>query len=195
VRSHANHTGEAAPAANSLSYNLPWRLMAQKPKKRSRRFNLRRVRFSVPQAMATTGNKVAVVGNLTGAADGAYRVKSVKAAFSSLNLAATDGPLIVGYAHSDYTVTEIKECIEASSAISVGDKIAQEKANRLVRIVGVLEEAANDDLNDGRPISTKLNWLIPIGKIVNMFIYNDGIAMTTGCVVSCNGEMWIQDSQ
>ncbi len=144
--------------------------------------------------MLTTGNKIAVVGALTGSADGAYRVRSIKAAWNSIVLAAADGPLVVGYAHSDYTVTEIKECLESIAAISVGDLIAQEHANRLVRVVGTLNDATEDELNDGKPITTKLNWLIPIGKAVNMFVYNDGVAMTTGCVVSCNGTLWIQDS-
>ncbi len=144
--------------------------------------------------MLTTAAQVALVANLTPSADGAYRCRSVKAAWTSQELTDADGPLLVGYAHSDYSVTEIKECIEASAAISVGDKIAQERANRLVRVVGTLGDAIDDDLNDGKPISTKLNWLIPIGKSVNMFAYNDGITMTTGALVRCNGSLWIQDS-
>ncbi len=145
--------------------------------------------------MATTGQQVALATALTGAADGAYRCVSVKAAWTVTAMTAGDGPLLCGYAHSDYSVAEIKEAIEASAAISVGDKIAQEKANRLVRLVGVLEEAVTDDLNDGKPITTKLNWLIPIGKSVNAFVYNDGVAMTTGALVKTNGSMWVRDSQ
>ncbi len=144
--------------------------------------------------MLTTAAQVAIVAALTGSADGAYRVRSIKAAWNSQELTDADGPLVVGYAHSDYTVTEIKECIEASAAISVGSLIEQERSNRLVRVVGTLGDAIDDVLNDGEPISTKLNWLIPIGKAVNMFVYNDGITMTTGAAVRVNGSLWIQDS-
>ncbi len=143
--------------------------------------------------MATTVTKIAVETDFTGAADGTYRAVSAKLAWSLQNLAAGDGPLIVGYAHSDYTVTEIKEAIEAVLAISVGDLIAQEQANRLVRVVGSLTDEA-PQLNDGMPISTKLNWLIPIGKNVEIFAYNDGITMTTGAVVNATGSLWVKDS-
>ncbi len=111
-----------------------------------------------------------------------------------VGLTAGDGPIIVGYAHSDFSVTEIKEAIEASASISVGDQVAQERANRKVRLVGQLTDLV-EELNDGKPVKTKLNWLIPIGKEVNIFAYNDGAALlTTGAVVSCSGDMWVKDS-
>ncbi len=144
--------------------------------------------------MATTAAQVALAVGLTGAADGAYRVRSIEASWRSQELTDADGPLVVGYAHSDYSVTEIKECIEASASISQGDKIAQERANRLVRVVGSLGDAGDDELNDGLPVKTKLNWLIAIGDQVNAFVYNDGITMTTGALVRINGHLWIQDS-
>ncbi len=169
--------------------------MARKPARRRRRaFNLRPVRTSVVIPMLTTGAQVALTTALTGSADGAYRCMSVKASWRSQELTDADGPLVVGYAHSDYSVTEIKEFIESSAAISVGDKVAQEKSNRLIRIVGTLGDAVDDVLNDGKLISTKLNWLMPIGKAVNAFAYNDGITMTTGALVRINGTMWVKDS-
>ena len=113
-------------------------------------------------------------------------------------MTADQGPILFGYAHSDYSVTEIKEAIEAAAAISVGDKVAQEKANRLVRLVGSFQpdDTGEQVFNDGKQVSTKLNWLIPIGKAVNMFAYNDDTTdLTTGGRVTSSGEMWIRDSQ
>ncbi len=166
------------------------------PKKGSsrRRFTLRKVRVSPRQALTTLASNIAVTGALTAAADGAYRLMSVKGSWGITELAATEGPITVGYAHSDYSVTEIKECLEAAAAISIGDKVAQEQANRLVRVVGVLN-GGDDQLNDGKPISTKLNWLISIGDNVNIFAYNDGSdALTTGANVTLMGDAWIKDS-
>ncbi len=166
----------------------------KKPQRRRRSFNLRRVRISPVIVLSTLGANLAPSANAVGSADGAYRVVSMKTAWDLIGLTADDGPIVVGYAHSDYSDVEIEECIEASASISVGDKIAQEKANRLVRIVGTLQSAGGDELNDGKPITTKLNWLIPIGKTVDIFAYNDGQAMTTGAVAKCTGDMWVKDS-
>ncbi len=110
------------------------------------------------------------------------------------DLTANEGPIVVGYAHSDYTVTEIKEAMEASSAIDVGNKIANEQANRLIRVVGTMNEV-RESLNDGKPITTKLNWLMSIGDSVNLFAYNDGPgALSTNAIVSLAGDMWVKDS-
>ncbi len=173
--------------------------MVKHSKRRStRRFNLRRVRITPTQPLGTLAAATALVVGLTGSADGAYRVVSVKQTWSIKEMTAGQGPILFGYAHSDYTVAEIKESIEAAAAISLGDKIAQEKANRLVRLVGSFQpdDTGEQLFNDGKQVSTKLNWLIPIGKAVNMFCYNDDTSdLTTGGRVSSTGDMWIKDSQ
>ncbi len=171
-------------------------LMAKaKPQKR-RRFNLRRVKLTPSLSLGTLASVTALTTGLTGAADGQYRMMSVKGSWSVANMTAGEGPLRVGYAHSDYSVTEIKEAIEAAASISIGDKIANEQANRLVRTVGVFSGLNTDEtLNDGKPITTKLNWAIPIGDFVNMFIYNDsGGSLTTGGLLHFNGDCWVKDT-
>ncbi len=165
-------------------------------KKRSsrRRFSLRRVRVTPAVALSTLAQAVAIVVNVTPASTSTYRCMSIKGVISLTDLTANEGPIVVGYAHSDYSVTEIKEALEASNAIDVGDKIANEKANRLVRVVGTMNEV-RESLNDGRPITTKLNWLMSIGDSVNLFAYNDGPALlTTNAIVSLAGDMWVKDS-
>ena len=167
--------------------------MARKPSKR-RRFNLRRVRITPERALSTLATDTAIVNALTANAVSSYRAMTVKAAWSLTGLTAGEGPITVGYAHDDYTVAEIKEALEAAASIDPGDKISQEQANRLVRVVGMFSES-NGDLNEGRPISTKLNWLIGVGHAINMFAYNEDTGtLTTGATLRCTGDLWVKDS-
>ncbi len=137
--------------------------LAKKGKgKGRRRFTLRRVRITPELALGTLGSDTAVTALTTGVGTDTYRFMSAKLTWAIRGLAQGEGPITVGFAHSDYSVTEIKECIESFSLL-LGDKIAQERSNRLVRIVGtILTE--EPQLNDGKPISTKLNWKIAIGQ-------------------------------
>ncbi len=166
-------------------------MMAKKP---SRRFNLRRVRVTPERALSTLGSDTAIVNAFVANAVSSYRAMSVKATWSLTGLTAGEGPITVGFAHDDYTVTEIKEALEAAASIDPGDKIAQEQADRLVRIVGTLSEA-NSELNEGKPIKTRLNWLIGVGHSINMFAYNESpSALTTGAVLHSQGDLWVKDS-
>ncbi len=156
-------------------------------------FGLRRVRTSPNLTLSTLASITAITAGLTGAADGAYRLVSAIMNWSIIGLTSGDGPIIVGYAYGDYTVTEIKEALEAGASINKGDMVAQEQANRKIRVVGVFSNT--DELNHGEPVKTRLNWLIPIGTVVNMFAYNDGAALlSTGAIVSCFGSLWVKDS-
>ncbi len=167
--------------------------MAKRTPKRRRAFSLRRVRTQPSLALGTLASKGVLSGALIATADGAYRAISVRLSWSMIGLDAADGPIVFGLAHSDYSVTEIKESLEAANAISVGNKVAQEQVNRLVRQVGVMP--ADGEFNDGMPVKTRLNWLIPIGKAINFWAYNDGGALlVTGAILSCAGEMWVKDS-
>ncbi len=106
---------------------------------------------------------------------------------------AGDGPIIVGVAHSDYTDAEIEAVLEATGSWDIGDKVAQEVASRLVRIVGTFRSAPAGTfeqvtLNQGRPIKTKLNWKFATGNSLKVFAYNAGIAaLATGSIVNVNG--------
>lgn len=159
-----------------------------------RRFNLRRVRVSNEITLSTLASDTALTVTMTGASVSTYRAMSVKATWNLKTLAAADGLVTFGYAHSDYSVTEIKECLEAFAAIDPGDKIAQEQANRLVRLVGTFS-TESEEFNNGRPITTRLNWLIPIGQNVNLFVFNeDTSALTSGAIVNHQGNLWVKDS-
>ncbi len=163
-------------------------------RRRKRVFNLRRVRTTPAIALSTLASAVAVKLGMTGAAPNTYRAVSVSQVWDIIGMTGGEGPILVGYAHSDYTVTEIKEAIESSASIDPGLKIEQEKSNRLIRIVGQLDQQTNN-LNDGKPLKTRLNWLISPGDEVSIFAYNDGAAaLTTGAVVKSSGNLWVRDS-
>ncbi len=159
-----------------------------------RRFNLRRIRVTDEQALATLASDTALTGGLHGGIVAAIRIVTAKLTWAVSGLTAGEGPLTVGYAHGDYSVTEIKECLEAQASASGQDKIAQEQANRLIRVVGVIP-SGNQSLNDGKPISTKLNWLIRPGVVLNAFVYNeDTTGLTTGAFLHTQGNLWVKDS-
>ncbi len=167
--------------------------MARKPAKR--RFNLRAVRHSSATNLGALASAIVTLAAVYGNADGAYRIMSSSATWSLKNHTAGEGPLQVGYAHGSYTVTQIKEFIESSSSISIGTKLAGEQSNRLIRLIGTFSgNFAEETLNDGRPIKTRLNWAIPIGTNFNFFIYNDsGATLTTGSSVDVTGTGWVKD--
>ncbi len=163
-------------------------------RRRKRTFSLRRVRITPENVLSTLATDTAIVTGITGAAVGSYRAISVKGTWNVSSLVEGEGPLTVGLAHGDYSITEIKECLESFQSIDPGEKIAQERGNRLVRIVGVLTGKLNS-LNNGIKISTRLNWLIVPGDLINMFVYNEGTAsLTTGAIVNLQGDMWVKDS-
>ncbi len=170
---------------------LAWPFMAKHGRGR---YTLRRVRTTGGITLSTLAANIVITSAVLGAADGQYRIMSAKQTWAMKNLTAGEGPILVGYAHGDYSVTEIKEAIEAGASINRGNMVAREQSDRLVRIVGSFSGAAEEVLNDGRPIHTRLNWAIPIGKTVNIFAYNDsGATLTTGGVVEVTGPVWVKD--
>lgn len=88
------------------------------------------------------------------------------------------GPVAVLVAHSDYTLAEIEEWLEASESWSQTDLVAKEVADRRIKLVGMFEtpDSASDTvtLNEGKPIKTKLNWQLYTGQGLAFVGYNTG---------------------
>ncbi len=107
-------------------------------------------------------------------------VSSIEAIYSMNDFTpiASVGPVMVGVAHGDYSDAEIEEWIETTGSWDEGDLVQQEVASRKIRKIGVFEEAAlaaeNAVLNDGKPIKTKLNWILNQGITLKLWIYNQG---------------------
>ncbi len=148
---------------------------------------------SVP--LDTLGSLIVILQSVFGNADGAWRAISLIGSWSIDGLTAGEGPIVCGFAHGDYTVTEVKEALESASSISIGNKVENERSRRWVRKVGVFSgQDTAQRLADGVPVKTRLNWTIPIGTNLNMFAYNDSATLlTTGARVKFNGVAWVKD--
>ncbi len=98
-------------------------------------------------------------------------------ALDDFTLGTDIGPFVVGIAHGDYTDVEIEAFIENTGSWVEGDLVSQEVAKRKIRIVGTFSQEitnATDVLNDGKPIKTKLNWILNIGDTLRLWVYNFG---------------------
>ncbi len=89
-----------------------------------------------------------------------------------------DGPILVGLAHGDYSDSEIEVWIETTGSWDETDLVQQEVGSRKIRRVGIfdnpVDEAASVTLNDGKPIKTKLNWILTQGQTLRLWAYNLG---------------------
>ncbi len=131
-------------------------------------------------------------------------VSSMVASWSMAEFTKTqgDGPILVGIAHNDYTAAEIEEVIENAGSWNEGDLVSQEKSKRKVRIVGAFHTQAIAAgaisqlvLNDGKPIKTKIGWILNQGQTMAIWAYNQGSGtLTTGALVILNGHinLWPQ---
>ncbi len=131
-------------------------------------------------------------------------VSSVKATWSINGLEAVqnDGPVTVGLSHSDYTDAEITEFIANAGSWNEGDKIAQEQGRRKIKIVGTFmnfglagAQIRTFVLNDGKPIHTKLNWILVTGQTLKIWAFNTGSSpLTSGALAQTIGHanLWPQ---
>ncbi len=157
-------------------------------------------------------NEVVVLGTLAGltltsaifdeAVNQRTLISSLEATYSLADFTdgVGDGPIEVGVAHSDYTNAEIEAVIESTGSWDEGNLVDQEIAKRKVRKIGIFETdsavtVANQYLNDGMPVKTKLNWILNEDDTLTLWAYNLGAgALATGSAVHCDGHanLWPQ---
>ncbi len=107
-------------------------------------------------------------------------VSSIKCSWVLSNLTEqfSDGPIVVGVAHSDYSVSEIEAWLENAGSWDEGNLVQQEIAKRKIRRVGVFETPAQAlgmvSLNDGRQITTKCGWILNQGQTLHFWAWNSG---------------------
>ncbi len=131
--------------------------------------------------LGTLGATTLISKVLDGVVEERTLVTSIVATYALADFtnAIGDGPIAVGVAHSDYTDAEVEAFIENTGSWTEGDKVSQEVSKRQVRIIGVLESSVADSqgsiaLNEGKPIKTKLNWILTTGKTLRLWAYNMG---------------------
>ncbi len=153
---------------------------------------LRVLPYSVSAAAGTLANGAVATATVANTVDQRMWFMSQECTWGIRDFTAGEGPIVVGVAHSDYTAAEIEECLEAQAAWDSGNLVAREQARRKVRTVGTFAVAsANETLNDGRPIKTKLNWYTQLGETLDIFIWNkSGATLTTGGIVVVDGRVY-----
>jgi len=174
--------------------------MARKGRRKFRRYL--KGKINNDEDLTVLAANTGVKKGLTTVVDDATWVSSVKALWSITGFTPTNGagPIIVGIAHSDYTLAEIEEWIENTGAWNAGDLRSKEIAQRKIRQVGVfsLPETSNQHtvLNDGRPLTTKCGWVIQEDQSLALWFYNAGsvaVATTVPTVTTMgHANLWPQ---
>ncbi len=164
-------------------------------------YRLRRVAITPAVAIGALATLDVVKQAGTSAAASTLRFISIDMTWAITDLAATvDDAFQFGVAHSDYTAAEIEECLEATASMDIGNKVEQERANRLVRSIGMISPSGGVILdsgitfNDGKPMKTRLNWLMSIGDTLDVWVRNGSTNVyTAGTILTGQGNLWVKD--
>ncbi len=163
--------------------------------KRRRRYSpgFAAISFTTAISLGTLGSDTVVTQAMfSNAFEENFYAMSCKAQWGYRNGTITEGPVEVGYAHSDYTVGEVAEKLSADESNVRGDKIANEQSRRDVRRAGMFAGAVTDDvLNDGRGIKTALRFRIGNNFNLNVYARNrSGAVLTTGGLIIITGTLY-----
>ncbi len=169
---------------------------ARRRKKRRSMTGYRKGALSMELDLATLAGRTLVSVLNSESVTERARLSSVAGIYtlSGYTLVSEGGPILFGLAHPDYTDAEIEAWIENSGSWSEGNLVAKEIANRRIRQIGVFETPADGvadvvTYNDGRPVKTRLNWLLITGQSIRLWAYNMGTAamVTTDADVNFEG--------
>ncbi len=134
-------------------------------------------------SLGTLAANTAAVQINADAVNGRTYLSSIVATWSLAGFTPNDntGPLECGIAHSDYTLAEITEWIVLNTGWDAGNKVSREIASRQIRRVGQFDvisggAGAVTVLNDGKPIRTKLGWVLEQEQTVDYWVFNHGSA-------------------
>lgn len=118
-------------------------------------------------------------------------VISTEFLISLRGLTAGEGPIEVGFAHGDLSITEIKEFLDAHLT-DPDDITVKEKLTRPVRRIGMFPGlSGNEVLNNGIPIKTKGKFTIGDGHTFSLWVMNhSGAALTTGSAIRVDGKVY-----
>lgn len=136
-------------------------------------------------ALGTLAAQDVVVSAVADAVVSRSIITSIDCSYSLSGYTVTDnvGPIQVGVAHFDYSDAEIEEWIELATGWDGGNLQSQEVSNRKIRSIGtipMITSLAASPLNEGRPIKTKLNWIIEPGQGLKFWAYNQGSVAVGG---------------
>ncbi len=138
-------------------------------------------------ALGTLGDDVVISGNIITMGEDFFAL-SVDALITIKNMTVGEGPIHVGFAHSDLSNTEIGEALSANLS-DPDDIIAKERNRRPVRRAGIFPVMqATERLDDGRMLRTRLKFSIGDAHALALWARNEsGAALTTGSSMDCTG--------
>lgn len=156
---------------------------------------LKVVRQSTGLALGALADQTVIKADLNDV-DREQFLLSAKGVFSLAGLTEGQGPILFGFAHGDYSVSEIAECINASAGWASADQIAQEQSRRKVRIIGEFSGNETDEtLNDGQKVKTVLKFMLQEGQNLSIWAMNrSGGALTTGAVLKGDYQCFMRPS-
>ncbi len=139
--------------------------------------------------LGTLAAKALIAGAFDESVNNRSLVSSIVASWTLDGILAGQGPILFGIAHSDYDSAEIEAVIENTGSWDEGNKVAQEISKRQVRIIGTMVSTQGTGTNDvkwneGKPVKTKLNWILNVGDTLDLWGYNlSTAALTTSAPV------------
>ncbi len=168
------------------------------PTQRKGRGRFRALRFQFNVTIGTLASGV-MLSTAIGVGQGQeYWAISVDLATSLENVTEqTGGPLAFGFAHSDYTPTELDEWYEATNTMT-GDTQQQEHGKRKVRDTGIFQTQAGtlavQNFNDGNLKRTKLGFRVEDTKTVAIWQRNmgDSSYATTVPIMRGYGKLYLK---
>ncbi len=121
--------------------------------------------------------------------DDRTRITSVVATYALQDHIAGEGPLVFGIAHGGYTVAEIQEWFDEAGSWNESDLIGNEVGARMIRTVGSFDgQTTSEKFNNGRPVKTKLNWILNEGATLALWCVNrDDNALTSATALVADG--------
>jgi len=155
--------------------------MAKRHGKRRRRFG-RYIRGSIDETTSflNLNTRVLTTAIFDSVVNERTFVSSVVStyALSEFTLVQGSGPIVVGIAHSDYSITELTEWLTQTGGWNETDLVAQEIGKRKIKLVGTFESPALVTevvrLNDGKQIRTKCGWILNQGQSLQLWVFNSG---------------------
>ncbi len=148
--------------------------------------------FEFELSLATLGDGIVTAGAILAAnfLEDFYCI-SIDSYWSLRNADAGEGPLLVGFAHGDLTVTEIKEALEAEM-VEPDNIIAKERSRRPVRKSGKFRGLNTEEvLNLGVEIRTKLRFSVGSGHTLDAWLQNrSGAALAGGTTLAADGTLY-----
>jgi len=154
--------------------------MARKPRKKRPMGRYIRGNIDADTALGTLAAQTGIRTALAAVVTERTLVSSIVCTYGLQGFTVTDnvGPVVCGVSHSDYSLVEIEQWIEQTTgAWAEADLVAQEISKRKIRRIGTFApplSLATVSLNDGKPIKTKLNWILNSGQTLAFWVYNQG---------------------